>query len=95
MVLEGKVKSPKTVPWVDMDIAPWRLSDDVMELTARDVWGFLKSHPNFNDVDIKAFYQSVVDKSYCSGFGPVITPSDVENAIVTVQLSLGNSDNSL
>jgi hypothetical protein len=82
MVLDGKVKSAETVPWVDTDIAPWRLSDDMLELTPRDVWGFLKSHPNFNDVDIRAFYQSVVDKSYCSGFGPVISTSDVRNALV-------------
>ena len=87
MVLDGKVKSNESVPWVDTDIAPWRLSDDLLELTPRDVWGFLKSHPNFNDVDIKAFYQSVVDKSYCSGFGPVITPLDVENALLKVHSS--------
>jgi hypothetical protein len=84
MVLDDKVRSAETVPWVDTDIAPWRLSDDMLELTPRDVWGFLKSHPNFNDVDIRAFYQSVVDKSYCSGFGPVITTSDVKNALVRV-----------
>lgn len=82
MVLDGKVKSQETVPWVD--IAPWRLSDDLLELTPRDVWGFLQSHPNFNDVDIRTFYQSLVDKSYCSGFGPVISPSDVEKALVKV-----------
>jgi len=95
MVLDGQVKPPETVPWVDTDIAPWRLSDDLLELTARDVWGFLKSHPNFNDVDIKSFYKSLVDKSYCSGFGPVITPSDAEKALIKVQSSVGNADNSL
>jgi len=84
MVLDGKVKSEETVPWVDTDITPWRLSDDLLELTPRDVWGFLKSHPNFNDVDIRKFYQSLVDKSYCSGFGPVISPSDTEKALVKV-----------
>jgi hypothetical protein len=84
MVLDGNVKSQETVPWVDTDIAPWRLSDDLLELTPRDVWGFLKSHPNFNDVDIRKFYQSLVDRSYCSGFGPVISPSDVEKALVKV-----------
>jgi hypothetical protein len=88
MVLDGQVKSQETVPWVDTDIAPWRLSDDLLELTPRDVWGFLKSHPNFNDVDIRKFYQSLVDKSYCSGFGPVISPSDVEKALVKVLFPL-------
>jgi|SRR5215471_16573897 len=84
MVLDGNVKSNESVPWVDTDITPWRLSHDLLELTPRDVWGFLKSHPNFNDVDIKTFYQSVVDRSYCSGFGPVIAPSDVQNALIKV-----------
>jgi hypothetical protein len=84
MVLDGKVKSLEAAPWVDTDISPWRLSDDLLELTPRDVWGFLKSHPHFNDVDIKAFYQSLVDKSYCSGFGPVIAPKDVEHALLKV-----------
>jgi hypothetical protein len=84
MVLDGKAKPQDTVPWVDTDIAPWRLSDDLLELTPRDVWGFLRSHPNFSDVDIRAFYQSLVDKSYCSGFGPVIIPSDVEQALMKV-----------
>jgi hypothetical protein len=82
MVLDGKVKSQDTIPWVDTDISPWRLSDDLLELTPRDVWGFMKSHPNFNDVDLKTFYQSLVDKSYCSGFGPVITPVDAERALI-------------
>jgi hypothetical protein len=86
MVLDNKVKPLDTVPWVDTDISPWRLSADLIELTPRDVWGFLKSHPNFNDVDIKAFYQSLVDKSYCSGFGPVIAPKDVEQALLKVSL---------
>jgi hypothetical protein len=86
MVLDGKVKSQDTIPWVDTDITPWRLSDDLLELTPRDVWGFLKSHPNFNDVDLKTFYQSLVDKSYCSGFGPVITPVDAERALIRVSL---------
>ena len=84
MVLDGKAKPQDTRTWVDTDIAPWRLSDGSVELTPRDVWGFLKSHPNFNDVDIKAFYQSLVDKCYCSGFGPVIMPSDVESALLKV-----------
>lgn len=95
MVLEGKVKSNETVPWVDTDITPWRLSDDLLELTPRDVWGFLKTHPNFNDVDIKSFYQSLVDKSYCSGYGPVITPSDAKIALLKVHSSQGYADNSL
>jgi hypothetical protein len=86
MVLDGKVKSQDTIPWVDTDISPWRLSDDLLELTPRDVWGFLKSHPNFNDVDLKTFYESLVDKSYCSGFGPVITPADAERALLKVLL---------
>jgi hypothetical protein len=81
MVLDGKARQAS---WVDSDVTPWRLSDDLLELTPRDVWGFLKSHPNFNDIDVKAFYQTLVDKSYCSGFGPVLKPSDVENAIVKV-----------
>jgi hypothetical protein len=95
MVLDGKVKSQDSVPWVDTDLAPWRLSDDLLELTPRDVWGFLKSHPHFNDVDIRAFYQSLVDKSYCSGFGPVITPSDAENALMKVHSLYERTDNSL
>jgi len=41
-------------------------------------------HPNFREVDLKAFYQSLVDKSYCSGLGPVVSHSDVENALVKV-----------
>jgi len=77
MVLEGNTKQP----WADTEVSPWRLSDDLLELTPRDVWGFLKSHPNFNDIDVKAFYQTLVDKSYCSGFGPVYKPTDVESAI--------------
>jgi hypothetical protein len=80
MVLDTAVKQP----WVDNDITPWHLSDDLLELTPRDVWGFLKTHPNFNDIDIKAFYQTLVDKSYCAGFGPVLKPKDVESAIVKV-----------
>ena len=87
MVLEGKPKPQEIVPWVDTDITPWRLSGDLVELTPRDVWGFLKTHPNFNDVDIKAFYQSLVDKSYCSGFGPVIKPTDMENALIKVRIA--------
>lgn len=92
MVLDRRPTPLDSVPWVDTDIASWRLTDDLVELTPRDVWGFLKSHPNFNDVDIKAFYQSLVDKSYCSGFGPVITPSDAEKALVKV-LRLKNLTN--
>jgi hypothetical protein len=91
MVLDGKVKSLEPAPWVDTDIAPWRLSDDLLELTPRDVWGFLQSHPHFNDVDIKAFYQSLVDKSYCSGFGPVIAPKDVEHALLKVPFPSSSS----
>ena len=90
MVLDGKLKSQDTIPWVDTDISPWRRSDELFELTARDVWGFLKSHPNFNDVDLRSFYQSLVDRSYCSGFGPVITPADAETALVKVYLNLRN-----
>ena len=90
MVLDGKVKSLDSTPWVDTDILPWRLSDDILELTPRDVWGFLKTHPNFNDVDLKTFYQSLVDKSYCSGFGPVITPADAEGALLKVSYAPGS-----
>ena len=92
MVLDRKPAPLDSIPWVNTDIASWKLTDDLVELTPRDVWGFLKSHPNFNDVDIKAFYQSLVDKSYCSGFGPVITPSDAEKALVKV-FSLKNLTN--
>jgi hypothetical protein len=84
MVLDGKAKQQGSVPWVDTDMLPWRLSEDLVELTPRDVWGFLRSQPNFEDVDVRAFYQSLVDKSYCSGFGPVITPSDVQEALAKV-----------
>jgi len=84
MVLDGGRIKSDPVPWVDTDLTPWRVSDDLLELTPRDVWGFLKTHPNFQDVDIKAFYRSLVDKSYCSGFGPVITPSDAESALMKV-----------
>lgn len=89
MVLEGGKVNKDPVPWVDTDISPWRMSPDVFELTPRDVWGFIKSHPQFNEVDLKSFYQSLVDRSYCSGFGPVITSTDVENALLTVPLSFG------
>lgn len=88
MVLDSKVRGWEPVPYVDSDIAPWRLGDDLLELTPRDIWGFIKSHPNFNDVDLKTFYQSLVDKSFCSGFGPVIAPKDVENALIKVYSSL-------
>jgi hypothetical protein len=87
MVLDGGRIKSDPVPWVDTDLTPWRVSDDLLELTPRDVWGFLKTHPNFQDVDIKAFYRSLVDKSYCSGFGPVITPSDAESALMKVPSS--------
>ena len=83
MVLDRKTRQDSR-PWVDMDVQPWRMVDGVVELTPRDVWGFVKSHPRFSEVDLKAFYQSFVDRSYCSGFGPVITPSDVENALMMV-----------
>jgi hypothetical protein len=84
MVLDNKVRPLEPVAWADQDLTPWRLPDDMLELTPRDIWGFLKTHPNFRDVDLKAFYQSLVDKSYCSGFGPVVAPSDVESALVKV-----------
>ena len=84
MVLDNKAPSIGGVPWADSDITPWNLPDGLLELTARDIWGFLKTHPNFRDVDLKAFYQSLVDKSYCSGLGPVVSHSDVENALVKV-----------
>lgn len=84
MVLDKKVKPLDPIPWIDTGINAWRMSDNSLELTARDVWGFLKSHPNFNDVDIRTFYQSLVDRSYCSGFGPVISPSDVKVALAKV-----------
>ena len=47
MVLDAKVRGLEPMPWVDSDITPWRLSDDLLELTPRDIWGFLKSHPNY------------------------------------------------
>lgn len=84
MVLDAKVGGWEPLPYVDSDVAPWRLGDDLLELTPRDIWGFIKSHPNFNDVDLKTFYQSLVDKSFCSGFGPVIAPKDVESALIKV-----------
>jgi Transcription factor PAP1 len=84
MVLDAKVRGWEPMPWVDSDITPWRLSDDLLELTPRDIWGFLKSHPNFRDVDLKSFYQSLVDKSFCSGSGPVLAQKDVENALISV-----------
>jgi hypothetical protein len=83
MVLDGNPKPLERVPWVDNALSPWRLGDDLLELTPRDVWGFLRCHPNFNEVDLKTFYQTLVDKSYCSGFGPVISPRDAEAALIT------------
>jgi len=87
MVLEGGKVNTDRVPWCDSDVSPWRLPPDVFELTPRDVWGFLKTHPNFNDVDLKTFYQTLVEKAYCSGFGPVIRQPDLENALLKVCLS--------
>jgi hypothetical protein len=82
MVLDNNVRPLDAVPSTDTDGTPWRLPDNLLELSPRDIWGFLKTHPNFQDVDLKAFYQSLVDKSYCSGFGPVVSPSDVEKALL-------------
>jgi len=84
MVLDGNSKPLNQIDWVDNDLSPWRLGDDMLELTPRDVWGFLRTHPNFNEVDLKKFYQTLVDKSYCSGFGPVVSPRDAEAALITV-----------
>jgi hypothetical protein len=81
LVLDPDKPSRDPVPWVDSNLSPWKFSDDTMELTARDVWGFLKTHPRFQEIDLRMFYESLVDRSHCSGFGPVVNLSDVEDAI--------------